>query len=283
MKFAILPTILCSLWPAAAAPQTSPVRTLAERSKPYLEAAQAAGNAFVSVSAASGMPNLAPYSLVAALGSNLAARTEIGAAPYPTSLGGINLQVVDSTGSVRLAQLLYVSPSQINYLIPAGTATGLATMNITAGDGSILSSTAQIQPVAPGLFTARGDGQGVVAATAYRLVDLLIRGPVTVFQCGETPDTCHSVPIDLGLDAPVYVTFYVTGLRGRSSDSAVIVTIAGQSIPVRSISSSDDSSDEAGVDEVLVGLPLSLRRSGEVEVVISVDGKSSNHGLINIQ
>jgi uncharacterized protein (TIGR03437 family) len=270
---------------ATAASQAPQVRTpaLLERAKPYLETARAAGNAFVSVSAASLMPNLAPDSLATALGDNLAPRTETGTAPYPSSLGGVSLTVVDSTGTMRMAQLLYVSPNQINYLVPAGTVTGTATMNIVDGAGNVQSSTSQIQAVAPGLFTANEDGKGVVAATAYRLVDLQIQGTVRVYQCLDAPGSCLSVPIDTGLDAPVFVTFYTTGLRGRSSDAALTVTIGGQSIPVRSISSLDDSSPSAGIDQVLVVLPLSLRGSGEVNVLISVDGTTSNNGTINIQ
>jgi len=284
MKYLLATTALCSLT-AAAQNQAPQVRTpaLMERVKPYLDTARAAGNGFVSVSSASLMPNLAPDSLATALGDNLAPKTEIGTAPYPTSLGGISLTVVDSSGSQRMAQLLYVSPSQINYLVPAGTATGTATMNISDGAGNVQTSTSQIQAVAPGLFTANEDGKGVVAATAYRLVDLQIPGPVRVYQCLDRPGTCRSVPIDTGLDAPVYVTFYMTGLRGRSSDSALTVTIGGQSIPVRSSSSLDDSGPSAGIDQVQVILPLSLRGSGEANVAISVDGTTSNVGTINIQ
>jgi uncharacterized protein (TIGR03437 family) len=277
VKNLLVTTVFCSLAAAAANPAAL------ERVKPYLDSARAAGNGFVSVSSASLMPNLAPDSLATALGDNLAPRTETGTAPYPTSLGGVSLTVVDSSGSQSLAKLLYVSPSQINYLVPAGTATGTATMNITDGAGNVQTSTSQIQVVAPGLFTANEDGKGVVAATAYRLVDLQIPGPVRVYQCLDAPGSCVSVPIDTGLDAPVFVTLYMTGIRGRSSDSALAVTIGGQPIPVRSISSIDDSDALAGIDQVQVGLPLSLRGSGEVNVVISVDGTISNNGTINIQ
>jgi len=285
MKYLVLAAMFAPLWAVAADKQPGQTHRpgLRERAKPYLEAAQAAGNAFVSVSSASGLPNLAADSLATVFGSSLAQTTETGAAPYPTSLGSISLQVVDKNGVLRLAQLLYVSPSQINYLIPAGTAPGLTTTNIVDAAGNILSSTAQIQSVSPGLFTANGNGQGVVSATAYRLVDLVISAPVIVYQCLDVPGTCLSVPINLGVDSPVSVTFYTTGLRGRSSDAAVSVSIGGQSVAVRSITSGDDSSVAAGLDAILVGLPLSLRGSGEVDVVISVDGTSSNHGTINIQ
>ena len=192
--------------------------------------------------------------------------------------------MVDSTGASRLAQLLYVSPTQINYLIPAGTAPGTATMNIVDGTGNVRTSTAQIQTVAPALFTANADGQGVVSATAYRTIAAgTLAFPIPVYQCLDAPGGCVSVPIELGVDTPIYVTFYATGLRGRSSDSAVTVTIAGQTVPIRSISSADDSSAQAGMDEVLVGLVLSLRGSGESDVIIAVDGKTSNTGRINIE
>jgi uncharacterized protein (TIGR03437 family) len=285
MKYLLIATIACSLHAAPPVNQRTQTRhqDLRERAQPYLDSARAAGNAFVSVSAASLMPNLAADSLATALGDNLAPRTESATAPYPTNLGGISLSVVDSAGVSRIAQLLYVSPTQINYLVPAGTATGTATMNIVDGTGNVPSSTAQIQAVAPGLFTVNENGRGVVAATAYRLVDLKIQAPVQIFQCLDRPVGCGAVPIDLGLDAPVFVTFFATGLRGRSSDSAVTVTIGGQSVPINSISSLDDSSPSAGLDEVLLVLPLSLRGSGEVNIVISVEGTISNNGTISIK
>jgi hypothetical protein len=61
---------------------------LRDRAKPYLDSALDAGHAFVVVSAASAMPNLAADSLAAVLGQNLASQTMSGTAPYPVSLGG---------------------------------------------------------------------------------------------------------------------------------------------------------------------------------------------------
>jgi uncharacterized protein (TIGR03437 family) len=240
---------------------------------------------FVSVNSASGMPNLTADSLATALGSNLAPGVDVVTTPpYPTILGEISLQVVDSAGAGRMAQLLYVSSSQINYLIPAGTAAGLATVTISNSTGKVLTSQSIIQPVAPGLFTANADGQGVVAATAYHTIaPSSLAFPVPVFQCGPTPGSCVSVPLQLGVDTPLFATFYTTGLRGRSSDAALAVTIGGQQIPVRSVSAQDDSDALAGIDLVLVGIPLSLRESGEVDVLLSVDGRTSNTGRINIQ
>jgi uncharacterized protein (TIGR03437 family) len=274
MKCAIAFLLVGSAWAA----------DLQHRAQPYLEAAVAAGDDFVCVSSASGMPNLAADSLATAFGANIGVQTAAATAPYPTSLGGVSFQVVDSAGQMRLAPLLYVSRTQINYLVPAGTAAGTATMSIVNGSGNMPKSTATIQTAAPALFTANGDGKGVVAATAYRtVIPTHITSPVQVFQCGTTPGSCVSVPIDVGVDAPVTVNLFATGLRGRSSDSAVKVTINGQDVPVSSITSVDDTDTMAGVDQVAVPLILSLRGSGEVDVVLSVDGKSSNTARINIQ
>jgi uncharacterized protein (TIGR03437 family) len=194
------------------------------------------------------------------------------------------LQVVDSTGASRQAELLYVSPTQINYLIPTDTTKGAATVNIVNGTGNVLSGTGMIQTVAPALFTANGNGTGVVAATAYRrVIPTNVTSPVAVYQCIDQPGSCVSVPINPGVDAPVTITFYATGLRGRSSEGAVTLTIAGQTVPIRSISQSNDTDPSAGVDLVVIDLPLSLRGSGETDVVLAVDGATSNTGRINIQ
>lgn len=256
---------------------------LRDRAKPYLDSALAAGQAFVVVNAASAMPNVAADSLASALGQGLTAQTATGSAPYPTSLGGITLQVVDSGGAVRLAPLIYVSPSQINFLVPVGTAAGTATLNIMSDGASTLTSTVQIQAVAPGLFTANENGQGVVAATAYRTIaPSTLATPIPVYQCIDRPGTCISVPIQLGVDTPIFVTFNATGLRGRSSDAAVKLTIGGQQVNIQAINALDDGGASAGVDQLFVPMTLSLRGSGEVDVVVTVDGTTSNTGRINV-
>jgi uncharacterized protein (TIGR03437 family) len=129
--------------------------------------AQAAS--FDNVSSASGSALLAPDSLVTATGTGLATE-EVKAAKLPleTTLGGVSMQVVDSTGAVRLASLYFVSPKQINYLIPAGTAPGMVTINIlNDGTPSDLSAQAQVQAVAPSLFSAwrwQGRRRGIGSA-----------------------------------------------------------------------------------------------------------------------
>lgn len=261
-----------------------PAQTMKERVQPYLMRALDTGYSFVGVSAASGDPMLAPESLGSLYGPSLAAQTAFGVAPYPTNLGGVSVQIVDSAGNMQAAQLLYVSPEQINFVMPSGMADGPATISLSDGT-TTLTGAAQAQAVAPALFTANMNGQGVVAATAYRSIAPNPKpvGPVTVYQCGTAPDSCVSVPIDPGLDTPVTITLYATGIQGRSSDNGVSLTIGQTTVPIKSITSADGNGPMAGLDQVTFLLPISLRGSGDVPIFLTVDGVNSNMARINIR
>jgi uncharacterized protein (TIGR03437 family) len=199
--------------------------------------------------------------------------------PLPTELAGVSVQVADSNGGVHLAPLYRVSPTAIEYMLPAATAAGTATVTLLYGGvPSDAMTQAQVQTVAPALFSANGDGQGAAEASAVRMViPTRFQSPVTVFQCGDQPGSCTAVPIDPGVDAPVTLTFYGTGIRGAQTLTATIggadsqVTFAGPD-PTR-----------PGVDEVIVPLSLALRGKGLVDVVVTADGAVSNAVQINIQ
>jgi hypothetical protein len=77
---------------------------------------------------------------------------------YGTGLGSVtSLTVQDAQGTQRTATLDYVSANQINFVIPAATATGLATFITSAG-----SATAGVEPVSPTLFAAVSGPPGYV-------------------------------------------------------------------------------------------------------------------------
>ena len=97
---------------------------------------------------------LSPESLATAWGANLAGTTEASQTLVPV-LGGASVSVKDSTGTVRAASLLYASPHQVNFLLPAGTSTGPATVTVTNGSTNQTANVV-IAQVAPwtGLRTA---------------------------------------------------------------------------------------------------------------------------------
>ena len=233
------------------------------------------GSWVVNASDADAGFRLAPESIAFAYGSNGAsATTPASGSTLPTTLGGLSVTVKDSAGVSRPAGLYYVSPIQINYLVPAGTAPGVAT--VTVGK---TPSAALIAAVGPGLFSADSSGKGVAAAFAIRGAADGSQVPVAVVQCGS--GGCASVPMDLGpSNATLVVELYGTGIRGRSSLSNVAAQIGGAPATVIYAGATPEW---AGVDQVNVIVPRSLAGAGEVPVVLTVDGFTANVLTINIK
>jgi len=153
----------------------------------------------VSVSAASYVgTTLASESIITAFGAGLATATQVATStPLPTTLAGTTVKVRDSSGMERAAPLFFVSPTQINYLMPQGTASGAATVTITSANSETSLAGAQVASVAPGLFTANASGQGIAAAIALRVKadGTQIFEPISRFDPAQSQ--LVAVPIDL--------------------------------------------------------------------------------------
>ncbi len=233
------------------------------------------GSWTVNLSNADGGYRLAPESIAVAYGSNLApSLVQAGVQPLPKTLGGITVSVKDSAGVTRPAGVYYVSPSQIAYVVPKGSASGVATVSI-AGK----TSAAFIAPVGPSILAANGTGSGVALAGAVRVSASGAQTPVTLFQCGAAG--CSSVPMDLGTSTETLViVFYGTGIRGNSGLANVVASIGGTPAQV-TYAGSQGQFD--GLDQVNIYVPRSLAGSGEIPVVLTVDGVTANVVTVNIK
>lgn len=238
--------------------------------------------AATSVSAANFRSPLARESISAVFGTDLAVVTQPnGGGTLPTNLGGTQINVTDSAGTSRAASLFFVSPTQANYLIPAGTAAGTATVTIINWNGALSRGTVQINPVAPGLFTANSSGRGVPAAVAERILANGSRSTVPVAAFDQTQNQFVPVPIDLGTAADqVFLAAFGTGFRFRSALTAVTATIGGTPAEV---SFAGAQGDFVGLDQANIRIPFSLVGRGEVDVVLTVDGAQANTVRINIK
>lgn len=230
-----------------------------------------------AVSAASGTAVLAPEAIATLYGSDLASAAEAAGHPLPLSLGGVSLLVSDSAGFTWPSPIYFVSPEQINFLMPQGTAAGPATIVIRKAGAADRTGSAEIRTVAPALFSMHGNGTGVAAATAIR-VAAGIQTAVPVFECGASG--CAAVPIEIRPEAPVYLTLYGTGIRNRSSLAGVTCRIGDVNLPV---SYAGAQPVFAGLDQVNVPLAFDRRISGEVDVVLTVDGQASNPVRIGLR
>ena len=234
------------------------------------------------VSAASFGRGAAANSIMSLFGENLADSVQAAqTTPLPTSLAGITVKVIDSSGGVAalssgtpaqtgsLAALFFVSPAQINFLMPSGTAPGPATLTVTRPDGSSSTATIDIAAVAPALFSANASGQGVAAAFFLRVAAGDSRTQDLIFD----PNTLASVPIDLSpAGDQVFLLLFGTGIRGFTS--AVTATVGGETVPVLF---AGEQPAFVGLDQVNIGpLPRSLIGAGEAEIVLTVDGIPTN-------
>jgi uncharacterized protein (TIGR03437 family) len=174
----------------------------------------------------------------------------------PTSLGDVTFTVKDSAGVERLAPLYAVVSNQVNYVVPAGTAPGIASVTAKSGDRLIGEGDLFIDSVAPSLFfpvqvVRYRNGEQIVEIPQFTVVDM---GP-------ETDD--------------VYLVVYGTGIRSRSSLSNVTAKAAGIEVPVAYAG----PQGAPGLDQINLHLPRTLVHRGAGGLEIAVDGKPASNNI----
>lgn len=221
---------------------------------------------------------IAPESIVAGFGVSLATQT-VGATtqPLPTNLGGTTVEV-----NGQAAQLFFVSPGQVNYLIPAGTTPGTANVVIRDGNGTVSNGTVQVSQSGPALFTANSDGVGVPAAF---LVRVKTNGQQIFESLSEFNASLGRVvtkPIDMGPDGErVFLVLFPSGIRRAADPNSdgnvrenVHVLIGGIEI-VPDYAGAQPGF--AGLDQINAELPRSLIGRGKINLAITVAGYGSSN------
>jgi len=208
----------------------------------------------------------APDEIVSLFGLKLADQTiSAPAIPLPETLGGTRVTVTDSAGQARAAGLYFVSPGQINFVVPAATAPGMATIS----GGGRLGSTAIpevrviVAAAAPGIFTVSGDGTGVPAAQWIR-----VRA-----DGSQSVEPVTAAGIRAGGDTIILV-LYGTGIR---NGGLVTATLGGRRSVVDYAGAQSES---PGLDQVNVEVPADI--TGEVPVLLRVGGSPSNEVTVRL-
>jgi uncharacterized protein (TIGR03437 family) len=171
----------------------------------------------------------------------------------PTTLGGIRIHVRDSAGDT-LAPLLYVSATQINYVMtssdPFFAAISIERVGspfVPKGIGVDIDNS-----FAPGFYTV---GAGLAAAGALSVAQDFTQTPVAVVSCATAG--CTLVPLDLSGN-PVYLSLYGTGFDNATA-SGVTWTVAGQRATVTYAGSQMQA---PGLDQMNLLLPKSAAGAG---------------------
>ncbi|MBS1808649.1 MAG: SBBP repeat-containing protein [Acidobacteria bacterium] len=226
--------------------------------------------------------SVAIESIVSAFGTELATTSvPVQKLPLPTELGGTTVTVKDSGGAQRLCPLFYVSPLQVNYQLPAGIATGPATITITNGNGINSVGTVQIVSIAPGIFAANQDGQGVAAASLFRVSANGTQRYEPVAQYDATQKKYIPLPIDLGPESDnVFLLLFGTGIRARSSLQAVSAWIGSTKVEVLYAGAQEEY---VGLDQINLRLPRSMAGQRDQEIVLIVEGSPTNPVIVSFK
>lgn len=242
-------------------------------------------NPVLTVSAASyvGSPgSLAPESIVTAFGTRLAPSTQLAnTVPLPTTLNNTRVLVNNVP-----APIFFVSPNQINYLIPQNTPAGdsevVVTTTLANGDQVISRGQLRVAPTAPSIFTADSSGSGAPAALIGRIGkngDFTYDSTPPYRPDPANPARLIPAPVDAGSETqPTFLILYGTGIR-RADRSNIRALIGGLDIPVEY---HGPVNNYAGLDQVNLRLPHTLKGRGLVDITIVVNGVSSNAVTVDL-
>ena len=231
-----------------------------------------------SVSAGSYQADSGSESIMASFGSNLSATTQAATKlPLPTTLGGVSV-LVDG----KPAGLFFVSPTQINYLVPTDTASGDAQVTVMNGNNVVAQGKLSAPGVAPNLFTADASGQGLPAGLLLRVSANQQQSYEPLARFDDAQNRVVPVPIQRGNGDTLYLVLFGSGFRnspdsdgngGNGVAENVQVTIGGVSAPVVF---AGPAPGYAGLDQLNVQIPAGVTAGSQLTLVIKVsDGQGA--------
>jgi Calx-beta domain/Lamin Tail Domain/WD40-like Beta Propeller Repeat len=196
---------------------------------------------------------VAPDSIAVAQGTNLASTTlqsqKLPNGTFPTNVAGTRVTV-----NGRDAQIFFVSPAQVIFLVPPQTEIGTAEVIVTNVENFPSRGNVPTLRAAPGVFTKTGDGIG--------------EGQIL------NSDTLQEGPFD-PTGGNLHLSIFATGARNATQ---TIVSIGGRLVNADSVIA---SSNMPGLDEVHVRVPSDLRGAGNVNLSVISDGRESNPVTVN--
>ncbi len=236
------------------------------------------------VSAANFREPLSSEMIVAAFGLNLAATTEVAAnVPLPTTLSNRRVFFRNSDGLETPAPLLFVSPGQINFLVPLPTQGQQSFPAVIVRDTSnqILNvGFPTVNSFAPGIFTENTDGQGVPAAVIVRARSDGSQQYEPVSQFDQNLKRYVPLALDLGSDSDI-VVLALCGTGWRNFGGATVsVKVGGIDCPVEYVGKQPTIE---GLDQLNARLPRTLIGKGDVTVEVQFNSIVANPVQLKIK
>ena len=215
------------------------------------------------VSAAGYQKMVAPNSLASMFGTGLSSATASAQldsnGELPTQLAGVSVEI-----NGQLAPLIFVSPSQINLVIPENTITGTANVVVrSTNTAATQAGSVDVESVVPALFSLDSSGAGpgaILNAVTYNA------GPFLV-ETQENP----------GDDKRTRLAVYATGLRNAVNSN---VKAQGRGASGNTFQLAVEYAGPApgffGLDQVNVVLPPEADGAGTVSLTVTANSIASN-------
>jgi|GEM_PF-3414527 len=215
---------------------------------------------FTMVNAASYGSAVAADSVATIFGGNLAQTTASATldanGQLPTELASTRVEINGVTAS-----LFYVSPGQINLVVPGGLTAGTVTVVIRSTVfGSTRSGDALVRAAAPGVFTSDASGAGpgaILNAVTYQPAPFVV----------QTEDN--------GDDPRTRLAVYGTGLRYADTVTALAQDTAGNRYSLK-VEYAGVAPGFFGLDQVNLLLPPDLDGAGAVSLSLVADSHAAN-------
>jgi uncharacterized protein (TIGR03437 family) len=206
--------------------------------------------------------------IVAGFGNSIAATTVTATLPLPTTFGARKIVIRDQHGKEAAAQFLFVSPNQINFVMPSGLAEGACQVKLLDGGDNVRWVDLPLLYVTrPSLFTANADGKGVPAALIVRVKPGNVQSFESVAQYDQQQKKWLPLPIDLGPEnESVFLVLYGTGWRNQvTTGVSTIVVLADVRCDVTYVGAQLVLD---GLDQINARIPRSLIGRGDVNLYV---------------
>ena len=186
-------------------------------------------------------------------------------ADLPFQLNGVSVKVAGI-----VARLIYISPTQINLVLPLNIANGDAVDFSINNNGVLSTGKVKIAELAPGVFTTSGDGKGRAVAQCGKISADGLTFPLT-------PPPC-----DVGNESQFNtLVIYLTGVHGGRAEPsvpAVLVKIGDQTINLSTVSAQPQF---PGLDQINVPLTAELASKTDQEITVTAVTTDSNKSIVS--
>jgi uncharacterized protein (TIGR03437 family) len=185
--------------------------------------------------------------------------------PLPVELNGVTVSIFGAA-----AGLYFVSPGQINFVVPIGfTAVSTPLPVVINNNGAVIRTSLLVNPAQPDIFTSTNGPLG--RAAVLNVTNPCIAPPGEPFTVtttrpkGSGSGDCTSADTET---VPTRLAIMLTGVRNIVT-SAVTVRIGTTDITGASIISVGPS-NTPGFDQIVVELPATLAGAGDVPIIVTV-------------